>query len=63
MRHPAQLFNILGIIKYYNVITDGRNFYDQPINSNIKRLKNNTTNENRSNIDIIDTDSLQLMLS
>ena len=26
-------------IKYYNVITDGKNFFDQPINSELKTWK------------------------
>ena len=28
-----------GIIKNHNVIINGKNFYDQPINSDIKRYK------------------------
>ena len=29
-----------GIIKNYNVIINGKNFYDQPIDSDIKKLRN-----------------------
>ena len=38
-RFKAQRYLPKGIIKKYNVIIDGKNFHDQPIDSDIKRFK------------------------
>ena len=38
-RFKAQRYLPKGIIKKYNVIINGKNFHDQPIDSDIKRFK------------------------